>query len=106
MKVILKNYTGVIDMMKQEEMKNWEPLGIDSTNEEGMLEQMNVNVGIALNEDNRRHEAGEYEPQFIYIAVNDEIHKFLLGGPQVAGLDAFIEMICKENGYNLPWGEL
>lgn len=95
-------------MMKQDEMNNWTPVAFSSTNEEGMLEQLNVNAGIALDTDNDRHEAAmdggpEYVPSFIYITVNDEVHKFILGGPQGAGLCAFIKTISEENGYMLPW---
>lgn len=90
-------------MMKQEEMKNWEPVDINSRDEEAMLHELNRNVELALEEDNDRFEANEYEPQFIYITVFDKVHKFLVGGPQVAGIDAFIEMISEENGHELPW---
>ena len=95
-------------MMKQDEMKFWTPAGIQDTNEEGMLEQLNVNVGIALEADNEMYEASneggpEYEETFFYIVVNDEVFKFILGGPQVAGLDAFIETISEENGCELIW---
>lgn len=93
------------------EVADWALCGIDSSNEEGMLEQLGVNINIALELDNEAYEAmadildgdcaSDYNPSFIYIVANNEIHKFLLGGPQATAICCFIDHIAEENGYDL-----
>lgn len=38
----------------------------------------------------------------IQIIVNGVVHDFILGGPQTAGINKFIEQICDENLYAYP----
>ena len=81
---------------------NW--ADTDMRDEEQMLNELNSNVLEALNRSNMICEAGvdDSDVNFITIIVNGVAHRFLLGGPQVAGLDMFIEQLCIENGYAVP----
>lgn len=94
--------------MKKEEMKDWEPSGIDSTNEEGMLEQLGVSMNIALGKFNENLEAVEdpmnAEPEFFYIVAANIVHKFVIGGPQIQAMDDFIASLSEEQDYEYKRG--
>lgn len=81
---------------------NW--ADIDMSDEEQMLNELDANILEALDRANEAFEAGidDTDTNFITIIVNGIAHRFLLGGPQVAGLNMFIEQICIENGYAVP----
>lgn len=82
-------------------MFNFEWAETDMHDEEGMLKLLSGDINIALDKRNERFENDEDDSDYNYITiiVNNVAHRFLLGAPQAAGLECFIEHICEENGY-------
>ncbi len=89
-------------MNHDEAMKDWKLIGLDDTNEEGIVEQLGVNMNIALTAQFDKYEKNDPEPDsFIYIVINNEVHPFITGGPQVQALDDFIHSLIREQDYDI-----
>lgn len=65
------------------------------------LQRLLVHIDRALVNDINRTDKGDYTIDQFTISINGVSCAFLVGGPQVEALYAFIQRICEENLYVL-----
>jgi uncharacterized membrane protein len=85
--------------------KNTSDVSCRNYNEAAALQQLLQSIDAALEDSNERIEQLEdYSGQFT-ININGQSIAFLLGGPQVAALQAFVSHVADENFYDVDFAE-
>lgn len=80
--------------------EDWE-LGDDIPDEEAELALLASNKAKATDKFNDYMERGFDGFYHFSVLMNGHAHTFLLGGPQLSGLDQMIDNICRENGHDI-----
>lgn len=70
---------------------------LSEPDEHDELVKLNESINVEVAELN---EADIHEHKYFTIIIGGRIHRFLVGGPQIAALSTFIDHICDENFYS------
>lgn len=81
----------------------WVASVVEAETEEAVLFEFANNIDEAIQRLNEMDDEGieaDYDEENFRISINNVGHDFILGGPQIDSLYEFIDILCKENGYD------